>query len=175
MPPCRKELAISYEPPGTSSSPPPKKSSATPWIIAIVAIVLFLVLVGFCALGAGYWFLLAPGKAPGKVSARPVEPASTDMAWPEPTSLPMEGVAVEVRPSSPPLVVLIDREGRVSVDGHPLDPPRRIAMFRDAAAADPNRAGCIEARRDVPYGEVVRIMDELREAGFTQIGLHTLD
>lgn len=67
-------------------------------------------------------------------------------------------------------VVAIDAQGRVQTDGRPADSDEAIRVAaRDALGRNKELRAVISASRAVPYGAVVRVVDELRRVGVTKL------
>mgnify|MGYP000132096125 CR=1 FL=1 len=80
--------------------------------------------------------------------------------------------AATARPLEPkePIVVSIDRDGRVSVGNDITDRERIVAAVR-ALGADETRTIRVRGDRGVSYGDVVEIVDTLAGAGLRRIAL----
>jgi biopolymer transport protein ExbD len=70
-----------------------------------------------------------------------------------------------------PLDLVLTEKGTLLLDGAPISfealPPRLLA----AREAKPDRQVLIEAEREVPHEQVVRLLDAVRTAGFTGVGI----
>lgn len=71
------------------------------------------------------------------------------------------------------ITLTVAADGRTLVDGRELAGNLLVDELRRLVAARPERALFLEADRQVPYGRVVEIMDECREAGIVSIGVLT--
>ena len=72
-----------------------------------------------------------------------------------------------------PLVVSIDRGGRFSLANDVLSLEDLTVRLRTVAASKPNQQIYVRADQAVPYGQVMRAMGALREAGLVKVGLVT--
>lgn len=63
------------------------------------------------------------------------------------------------------VVILLDGEGSLAVDGEVVTLPEVIARCRAAAAEDPRAGIFLRADRSVPYGFVMSVLDALRREG----------
>ena len=72
-----------------------------------------------------------------------------------------------------PLVVSIDRAGRVSLDNEVVSAGDLAVRLRAAAAKQANQQVYVRADQAVPYGQVMRTMGALRDAGLARVGLVT--
>jgi biopolymer transport protein ExbD len=70
-----------------------------------------------------------------------------------------------------PLVVTLDRQGRVFIEEAEADPATLAARMRPMAEASPDRPVYLRADRAQPYGEVMRILAALGAAGFGRASL----
>jgi len=70
-----------------------------------------------------------------------------------------------------PLDLVLTEKGMLLLDGAPITfealPPRLLA----AREAKPDRQVLIEAEKEVPHEQVVRLLDAVRTAGFTGVGI----
>ena len=70
-----------------------------------------------------------------------------------------------------PLDLVLTEKGMLLLDGAPITfealPPRLVA----AREAKPDRQVLIEAEKEVPHEQVVRLLDAVRTAGFTGVGI----
>lgn len=71
------------------------------------------------------------------------------------------------------LELVATEDGRLLLDGAPLALPALKAALADAHAASPERRVLIKAEAGVTHGEVVRLLDIVREAGFPGVGIGT--
>jgi biopolymer transport protein TolR len=72
-----------------------------------------------------------------------------------------------------PLVVSVDRAGRFSLANDVLSLADLTTRLRTIAAAKPNQQIYVRADQAVPYGQVMRAMGALRDAGLVRVGLVT--
>jgi biopolymer transport protein TolR len=71
-----------------------------------------------------------------------------------------------------PVIVSIDRAGRVYLREVPIEPPTLLgARLRELAAADPEATVYVRGDRTIPYGEVMRLMGMVSAAGFAKLSL----
>jgi len=72
-----------------------------------------------------------------------------------------------------PLVVNIDRGGRVVLNDAAMSLDDLTQKLRTEAAAHPDRQLYVRADQSVPYGQVMRTMGAVRAAGLSKVGLVT--
>ncbi|MGX9962151.1 biopolymer transporter ExbD [Roseomonas sp. F4] len=72
---------------------------------------------------------------------------------------------------STPLVVTLDRQGRVFIEEAQTDPATLVATLQPMAAAAPDRPVFLRADRSQAYGEVMRVLAALAAAGFGRASL----
>jgi len=99
----------------------------------------------------------------------PVIKTAIEMGLPEAKSAstnPSQGITVKVLPDR---TVWIDEE-RVSVDAFPV---RFKDIWSELGPDGEAKPVFLAADKDVPYGDVVHIMDELRNAGVEDLGMLT--
>ena len=90
-----------------------------------------------------------------------------DVDLPETTENP-------VRQSADPLLITVDKDGEIYFD----DIKGSRSLLRQELSALAKRRGTdkavlLRADQSVPYGLVAAIMDDIREAGFNQLGMIT--
>jgi biopolymer transport protein TolR len=71
------------------------------------------------------------------------------------------------------LVVNLTKEGRVYLNDTPMTDGQLTDKLRAIAAARPDRQLYVRADRAVEYGEVMRVMAAIRDAGLVRVGLVT--
>ena len=92
-----------------------------------------------------------------------------------------QGVSVELpKVSAGPLtgqeeqlVVNIGKTGQLFLNDTATTAPELTAKLRAIAAARPDRQLYVRADQAVPYGDVMRVMGAVREAGLVRVGLVT--
>lgn len=96
----------------------------------------------------------------------PMMQQGMDVDLPQTTSQPMEGQ--EER-----LVVTINAKQEVFLNQEKVDPVLLRRHLERSTAARFNREVFLRADRNVPYGFVVRIMAEIKNAGIEKLGMVT--
>ena len=96
----------------------------------------------------------------------PMMQQGVDVDLPQTTSQPIEGQ--EQR-----LVVTINAKREVFVNQEKVDPALLRRHLERSTAARVNREVFLRADRSVPYGFVVRIMAEIKNAGIEKLGMVT--
>ncbi|GGY47613.1 ExbD/TolR family protein [Pseudoduganella albidiflava] len=91
-----------------------------------------------------------------------------------PVILPAAQASLERAAAAPsPLVVGVDRDGKLYIDGARVT----VQAFHDAlkkeAARQPRRPIRIDGDEQTPYQHIVHVLDLCQFEGFTQIALHT--
>jgi biopolymer transport protein ExbD len=69
--------------------------------------------------------------------------------------------------------LVITEDGRLLVDGAPVGFPQLKGRLESLRSADPGSRVMIKAEAGVQHGDVVRILDMVREAGFPGVGIGT--
>ncbi|HCC69082.1 MAG TPA: protein TolR [Nitrospiraceae bacterium] len=72
-------------------------------------------------------------------------------------------------PSTERIILTIKSNGKIYINGTHTD----IAALRSKLAGSANREVFLKADKTVPYGLVVEVMGELREAGIEKLGMVT--
>jgi len=91
-----------------------------------------------------------------------------DVNLPEVESAP--GIASQEEP----LVVTIDRGGRISIGQSRIKGAEKlIPLLLQVMKERKDKSVLLEADRDVPYGEVMQVMASIRKAGISRVGMVT--
>jgi len=72
-----------------------------------------------------------------------------------------------------PVVVTIDRSGRAFIDKGEIPPGQLTAKLAAIFSSRSKKEVFLKADRDVPYGDVVRAMAEIKGAGVERLGMLT--
>ena len=72
-----------------------------------------------------------------------------------------------------PMVITINKKGEIYFDKIKGDQKILRQQLADKAAAGTNRPIFLKADREVPYGLVVAVMTDVKEAGFDKLGMIT--
>lgn len=72
-----------------------------------------------------------------------------------------------------PLVIGVDAQGALYVDGTRLSLQALHDRLRDEAARDPGRPVRIDGDRSTPYQHIVHVLDLCQFEGLTQVAMHT--
>jgi len=83
--------------------------------------------------------------------------------------LPQASTAKPVDPQNP-VVLTIQSDGKISLGGDEIERPQMVAAVR-ALMGDAPRIVHVRGDREVPYGEVVSVLDELALNGITKLSL----
>jgi biopolymer transport protein TolR len=73
--------------------------------------------------------------------------------------------------SKDPMIVTIAKDGTIYVGADEISPDQLVTSVRAKVGADLNRAIYVRGDRDVPYGRVVAVMDQLAANGMAKISL----
>src|SRR5438093_12487761 len=71
------------------------------------------------------------------------------------------------------LVVNVGKTGQVYLNDTPMTPEQLTTKLASIAAARPDRELYARADRAVPYGQVMRVMGAVHDAGLVRVGLVT--
>lgn len=74
---------------------------------------------------------------------------------------------------SRPLSVVLDKQGRLFLDGKPATQDDLKRQARERVAVDPKVAAILSADRDAAHGNVIMLMDILRLQGIVDIAVNT--
>jgi len=96
----------------------------------------------------------------------PMMEKGIDVNLPEVENAPNLAAAKE------PLIVTVRRNGAVSIGRSRIDSPAKLTpVLRQILEGRQEKEVFLEADRDVPYGEVVKVMAAIREAGVQKLGM----
>ena len=82
-----------------------------------------------------------------------------------------EAKSMEVKDE--PVIVTIDRSGRAFIDKGEIPPGQLKAKLAAIFSSRSKKEVFLKADRDVPYGDVVRAMAEIKGAGIERLGMLT--
>jgi len=71
------------------------------------------------------------------------------------------------------LTVTLERDGRIQFEDTFVQEGVLRARLRQEAAGNRKRPVLVRADQNIPYGRVIAVVDDIREAGFTQVGFVT--
>ena len=92
------------------------------------------------------------------------------MTNPGVVELPKVGQALK-QPQVPPLVLTVKLNHKIEFDNKPMPRDELLLAVRKAIAKAPERSVVIAADEDVKYGEVVKVMDLLKQNKVDKVGL----
>jgi biopolymer transport protein TolR len=90
------------------------------------------------------------------------------MTNPGMVELPKVGQAL--KQSGDPIVVTVQKEGTVLMDGKEMQRDDMLALIRQRLS-EAEKPVVVSADKNTPYGEVVAVMDLLKQAQVNQVGL----
>ena len=71
------------------------------------------------------------------------------------------------------LTVTLERDGRIQFEDQFVRESALETQLRGRAAEGRKRPVLVRADQNIPYGRVIKVVDAIREAGFTQVGFVT--
>jgi biopolymer transport protein TolR len=90
------------------------------------------------------------------------------MTNPGMVELPKVGQAL--KQSGDPIVITVQKEGTVLMEGKEMQRDDMLALIRQRLA-EAEKPVVVSADKNTPYGEVVSVMDLLKQAQVSQVGL----
>ena len=96
----------------------------------------------------------------------PILQQGVDVQLPQVQAAPLAGDGDE-------WIVAVDATGSVFLNESATDLGELTTKLTAAVAADPERQVFLRADRDVPYGEVMRVVAQMRAAGVVRLGMIT--
>lgn len=90
-----------------------------------------------------------------------------------PVDLPSSATAAQPRPNDP-IYITLKADLTLAVGENPTDRTHLSETLNTASAADNERRLFIRADQAVPYGEIIRLLNELRASGYSKVALVAL-
>lgn len=78
-----------------------------------------------------------------------------------------------LRQEEKPVAVTIDKEGNLSIDNIPLIRALMIQELEKKYSEDKDQPIYIRADKNVPYGHVMTVMNDIKTVGFNKVGMIT--
>ena len=96
----------------------------------------------------------------------PMMTQGVDVDLPETTAKPLPQ-------KEKPLIITLDRQGGITMDKTAYSSQLLRRRLTELARTDRERPVFLSADQNVPYGQVIKIMADLKEAGFDKLGMIT--
>lgn len=96
----------------------------------------------------------------------PMMTQGVDVDLPETTAKPLPQ-------KEKPLIISIDRQGLISLDKTGYSHQLLRGKLAELARTDRERPVFLSADQNVPYGQVIKVMADVKEAGFDKLGMIT--
>ena len=74
-------------------------------------------------------------------------------------------------PAQLPVVLTLDAEGHITIDNVPMSIDAAEAMVKERIAQNPNASVILQADKRSAHGQVVAIMDMLKQAGVKRLAI----
>ena len=84
-----------------------------------------------------------------------------------------KGSTRDISPSAADVTVAVTTEGRLIVDGKPVEPDQLKALFDKAHARDPDTQVIVQADESTHHGRVVGVMELAKAAGLRRLAIAT--
>ncbi|MGB3224764.1 MAG: protein TolR [Desulforhopalus sp.] len=84
-----------------------------------------------------------------------------------------ETTAKSLRQEEKPIVITITKDGELSINEIPLVHALMVQELEQNYAANKDQSIFIRADKDVAYGHVVTVMEEIKSVGFDKVGMIT--
>lgn len=84
-----------------------------------------------------------------------------------------KGSTRDIAPGATDLTVAVTTDGRIIVDGKPVEPDQLRAMFERAHAKDPDAQVVVQADESTHHGRVVGVMELAKSAGLRRLAIAT--
>jgi biopolymer transport protein TolR len=92
------------------------------------------------------------------------------MTNPGVVDLPKVGQTLK-QPSMPPIVLTVKKDNKIEFDNKPLNRDALLLAVRQAIQKSPDRAIVVAADKDVKFGDMVGVMDLLKQNKVDKVGL----
>ena len=92
------------------------------------------------------------------------------MTNPGVVDLPKVGQALK-QPSMPPIVLTVKKDNQIEFDNKPLSRDALLLAVRQNIQKSPDRAIVVAADKDVKFGDMVGVMDLLKQNKVDKVGL----
>ncbi len=86
-------------------------------------------------------------------------------------SLPSASTATDTPITKDALIVGVTADGRIYLHGEIVDEPRLLELLAKEHRAAPGRMIVVQADGGLQYRRVVEVIDKLRKAGYTNVGM----
>jgi len=96
----------------------------------------------------------------------PMMTQGVDVDLPETTAKPLPQ-------KEKPLVITLDRKGNITMDKTAYSNQLLRSRLAELARTDKERPVFLSADQSVPYGQVIKVMADVKEAGFDKLGMIT--
>ena len=84
-----------------------------------------------------------------------------------------ETTSKSLRQEEKPIVVTVDKEGTISINNIPLARDLLLQELQKKYKVNQKQPIFLRADRNVPYGNVVTVMSDIKSVGFDKIGMIT--
>lgn len=84
-----------------------------------------------------------------------------------------ETTAKSLRQEEKPIVITITKDGELSINEIPLVHALMVQELEQSYAANKDQSIFIRADKNVAYGHVVTVMEEIKSVGFDKVGMIT--
>ena len=88
-----------------------------------------------------------------------------------PIDLPDSNAQAISEEDNKPIIVHLDKEGKISLGETEVEPARLIALLSSMTNSNPDARVYIKADRDLDYGKVMRVLGDINGAGFRKVAL----
>ena len=84
-----------------------------------------------------------------------------------------KGSTKDITPSASDITVAVTTDGRLIVNGKPIEPDQLRGLFERAHAADPDTQVVVQADESTHHGRVVGVMELAKTAGLRRLAIAT--
>lgn len=75
------------------------------------------------------------------------------------------------QPVQMPIIITVDKEGHITMDNKPVSIDEASAMMQKHMSENSNAAVILQADRSTAHGQVVAVMDMLKQAGVKRLAI----
>jgi biopolymer transport protein ExbD len=121
------------------------------------------------------WLVLIVASGCGKERSNPRAGADSGVSTaPEPSVIALDmSKRAGSFPVQPALTIRLGKDGAMTLDGHRITADQLPAILRRAHERSEDTRAVLEVDGDTPHGDVIRLIDIVKQSGISEISLGT--
>jgi biopolymer transport protein TolR len=84
-----------------------------------------------------------------------------------------ETTSKALRQEEKPIIVTIDKKGEISINSVPQARALMVEELKKSYAANKDQLLFLRADKNIPYGDVMKVMSDIQSVGFEKVGMET--